>query len=140
MLTLTSPLETPLHRLSAGLKLGCLALGTMAILPLRDPVLVALAVLVVVALYLAQGWAFASQGLRPLRVLWPFVLVLLVWHGLTGDIAAGIGIAARMVAAVALANLVTMTTPLSAMIKVMEGLTQRLSFGSRRCLWPKQTR
>lgn len=124
MLTLTSPVETRLHRLPAGAKLAALALATVAITPVAG-VAPALGVTAAVAgLYLAQGWRFAGHGVRMLRPLWPFLLILALWHGWADEIARGAVIALKLVAVVALANLVTMTTRLDAMIAVLERLAR----------------
>lgn len=122
MLTLTSPFETWAHRLPAALKLGTLAVATTVLFLLTSPWLLLLAAGVTVALYLSCGRSFAAAGVRHLRPLWPFVVVLGLWHLWTGDIASGAAILIRMVTAVALANLVTMTTRLSDMLAVFERL------------------
>jgi len=119
MLTLTSPVETWAHRLPAGMKLAALAVATTVLVQM-DGTAVAVAVGAVVALYLALGLPFARHGLRMLRPLWPFLLVLALWHGWTGDGARGLEIGTKMLAAVALANLVTMTTRLDDLIAVVE--------------------
>jgi biotin transport system permease protein len=54
--------------------------------------------------------------------LWPFVVIIAIYHGITNDIVAGSEIIMRMLIAVALANLVTMTTPLNDMIEVLMDL------------------
>jgi biotin transport system permease protein len=122
MLSLTAPHATPLHRLPAGAKLAALAVATVGIVALDDPLPVAGAAAAVTALHLALGLRIAGHALRLLRPLWPFAVVLLVWHLWTGDPMRGALIALRMAAAVALANLVTMTTRLDDMIAVMERL------------------
>lgn len=124
MLTLTSPVETPLHRLPAGVKLGALAVASLALMPVDTLLPAVLATGATAALYAAQGRRFATHGLRMLRPLWPFLLVLALWHGWSAEIARGLLIACKLVTAVALANLVTMTTPLDAMIAVLERLAR----------------
>ena len=56
----------------------------------------------------------------------PFVGALLAWHLLTGDAARGAVITLRMVTLIALANLVTMTTALSAMVELVRTMTAPL--------------
>jgi biotin transport system permease protein len=51
--------------------------------------------------------------------LWPFVLVILLWHLALRDLSGGAAIVLRLIAAVAAANLVTMTTRLSDMMAVI---------------------
>lgn len=127
MLTLTSPVETPLHRLPAGLKLAALAVFTVVLFRLTSALPLAVAAALVAALHLCWGRRFALHGLRMLRPLWPFVLVVALWHLWTQDVAGGAVILLRMGAAVAAANLVTMTTRLSDMLAVFETLARPLS-------------
>ena len=77
------------------------------------------ALLICVALYLVGGWVFAQTGLRRLRFLWPILLVILVWHGLTGSLDQGMSIVLRLVTIVGLSNLMTMSTRLSDLIGVL---------------------
>ena len=127
MLTLTSPIETPLHRLPAGAKLAALCVTTVALFALTSLLKLGIALAVVAALYLANGRTFALQGLRLLRPLWPFVLVVALWHIWTGALTEGAAILMRMIAAVAAANLVTLTTRLSDLMAVLERLTAPLA-------------
>lgn len=127
MLTLTSPLKTWLHPVPAAAKLCLLAAFTVVLFLLEDPFSLALCGLAVLALSVSAGMAFTLHGLRMLRPLWPFLAVVGIWHLWTEDISAGLAIMLRMVAAVAAANLVTMTTRLSDMISVVEGLARPLS-------------
>jgi biotin transport system permease protein len=120
MLTLTSPVETPWHRVPAGWKLGALAIATAGLFALRDPMTLGLALAAVGAAYAAGGRAFLRHGAAMLRPLWPFLLLLVVWHLWSGEAREGVAIGLRLVAAVAAANLVTMTTRRSDMGGVME--------------------
>ena len=127
MLTLTSPVETPLHRLPAGVKLAALAGYTALLFALQAPGALALAGLPVLTLIAGGGRVFAAHAGRMLRPLWPFLLVVAVWHLATGAALEGLAIGLRLVIAVAAANLVTMTTRLSDMIAVIERLAAPLT-------------
>lgn len=120
MLTLTSPFETPLHRVSAGVKLASLAVASVALFSLQSPWLVFAAGAGLALIYLSFGIGFARFGATMLRPLWPFFLVLGLWHLWLGEWSTGLLIGGRMLVAVALANLVTMTTRLDDMIAVVE--------------------
>lgn len=126
MLTLTSPVETWAHRLPAGLKLAALALATTVLFFLDRPVELMLGAMAVAGLYLSAGPRFAKAAPRLLRPLWPFVVLVAIWHLWTNEIAEGAVILLRMVAAVALANFVTLTTRLSDMIDVFQWLARPL--------------
>ena len=127
MLTLTSRHKTWAHRLPAGLKLGLLAISTLVLMALPSLTANLIFAAAVIGLYLSLGWRFSLEALAHLRILWPFLLIIALWHGFTGDYAQGGIIAARLCSAVALANLVTMTTPLSAMMRLSERLSAPLA-------------
>lgn len=127
MLTLTSPVETPLHRLPAGVKLAALCLFTLVLFRLSAPLPLAALAFGLVLLHLALHPSLALAGLRQLRPLWPFLLVIALWHGVTGEVAGGAVIALRLITAMAAANLVTMTTRLSDMLAALDRLTAPLA-------------
>ena len=127
MLTLTSPVETPLHRLSAGVKLAALCLFTVALFRLSSPLPLLAVTCALALLHLALHRNLGAAAVRQLRPLWPFLLVIALWHGFTGDLAGGTVIALRLITAVAAANLVTMTTRLSDMLAVLDRLTAPLA-------------
>lgn len=126
MISLTSPVETRAHRWPAGLKLGALCLASTGLFLTDSPALLAGTLLLTLGLYAAPGRLFLGAGWRGLRVVLPFVVILLVWHAVTADLRAGVLITLRMVALIALANLVTMTTPLEDMVDLVRRLTAPL--------------
>ena len=127
MLTLTSPVEIWAHRIPAGLKLAGLSVWTLLLFRVADPGPLVAALAGVLALQASGGATFLAHGMRLLRPLWPFVAVVALWHGWTGDIAGGASVILRMLAAVGAANFVTMTTRLSDMIAVIETLARPLA-------------
>jgi biotin transport system permease protein len=127
MLTLTSPVEIWAHRWSAALKLGAMAVGTTGLFALSTVPLLLGAAAATVALYATGGPRFALAGLRRLVPLWPFVVIVGLWHLWTFDLSSGAIIVLRMLAAVALANFVTMTTRLADMIAVFQWLARPLT-------------
>lgn len=122
MISLTSPVETWAHRVPAGAKLLALSALTAGLFAIDRPAAMAAALLAALGLYLTGGPLFLRQGLRHLRPLWPFLLLIALWHGFTGQAQAGAIIALRLLAALALANFVTMTTRLTDMIGVLTWL------------------
>lgn len=126
MISLTSPVETRAHRWPAGLKLGGLCLVSTALFLVGDIAIHAAALGAVLALYAAPGPVFLRAGLRSLRVVLPFVAVLLAWHAIAGDMRMGLLVTLRMVTLVALANLVTMTTGLEDLVDLIRRLTAPL--------------
>lgn len=126
MISLTSPVRTRAHLWPAGAKLGALAGATTALF-LLDPLWVqATALAATLGLYALPGRDFLRHGLRQLRLIWPFVALLLVWHALAGNWPEGIRTALRMTSTVALANLVTMTTSLQDMTDLLHRLLRPL--------------
>ena len=132
MISLTSPVETRAHGWPAGAKLGALCLATLLLFGVEELVWQILFCAGMLLLYALPGRAFLRAGLGRLWMLWPFVGLILLWHVLTDDAEAGLVIALRMVTAVGLANLVTMTTKLSDMMGVVHWLAAPLRrFGLR---------
>ncbi|WP_424944890.1 energy-coupling factor transporter transmembrane component T family protein [Aliiroseovarius crassostreae] len=126
MISLTSPVKTRAHDWPAGLKLGLLALATVALFAARSVPPQILGFGLMVSLYLLPGRDFAQAGWRAVRIIWPFVVLIALWHLVTADYANGVVIVLRMITAVGLANLVTMTTKLSDFIAVIRWLAQPL--------------
>lgn len=120
MLALTSTIETPFHRWPAAFKLGGLAVFTVTLMSLDAPVLICGALALVIGLYCTGGLRFLRAGVLALRPLWPFVLVLVIWHLVIGESGRGAVLVIRMLTAVAMANLVTLTTRLDDMIHVLQ--------------------
>ena len=125
MLTLTSPVETWAHRIPAPCKLAALCVATVILFRLTA-VPLAVAAAATAALTLSFGATFAITALKLLRPLWPFVLIVALWHGWTDQPAQGSAIVLRLLTAVTLANLVTMTTRLSDMIATITTLATPL--------------
>ncbi|MEM8956696.1 MAG: CbiQ family ECF transporter T component [Pseudomonadota bacterium] len=112
MLSLTSETPTPYHHWPAGPKLLAVCIVTAVLFSAGSILLSTVACLLLLGLYALPGIAFLREGLRGLRVLWPFLLLIAVWHGITGTPRAGAAVALQLLAAVGFANLVTMTSRL----------------------------
>lgn len=126
MISLTSPIRTRAHDWPAGVKLAGLCLATAVLFAIENP-LVQLGVFsLVLIIHALPGRVFLMAGLRQLKLLWPFVIIVGAWHCWTGEYGPGASIILRMLSAVTLANLVTMTTRLSDMIDVVRRLTRPL--------------
>lgn len=131
MISLTSEVRTPYHRWWAGPKLLGLCLFTVATFYLDTPLSTG-AVLAVLALgYLICGLRFARQGLRLLRPLIWVCIIIMGYQIAIRDIADGAVVCLRLAAAVAAANLVTLTTRLEDMLDVLERLFTRLHVSPR---------
>lgn len=127
MISLTSPVETRAHHWPAGLKLGLLCLATVVLFWIQNPLVLACCLALTLVAYALPGMLFLRAGLLRLRALWPFVALILLWHVVTEKPALGAALALRLVTAVGLANLVTMTTRLSDMMALIERLATPLA-------------
>ena len=122
MLSLASPFRTPYHRLPPPLKFAFLCGFTFAIFMTENPLHLAAAFLLVVVLHALPGHRFCLLGLKRLAPIWPFLAVILCWHLATRDYMGGVVVGLRLLAAIALANLVTMTTRLDDLVAIVERL------------------
>ena len=128
MISLTSPVETRAHGWPAGIKLAALCVSTVLLFLSDDLWVQSGAFIAVMAGYLALGGMdFLRAGLRSLKILTMFLVISAVWHAVTGTWVDGAVVALRLLAAVSLANLVTMTTRLTDMTDVVAKLTKPLA-------------
>lgn len=128
MISLTSPVETRAHGWPAGIKLAALCVSTVLLFLSDDLWVQGGAFFAVMAGYLALGGMdFLRAGLRSLKILTMFLVIIAVWHAVTGTWVDGAVVALRLLAAVSLANLVTITTRLTDMTDVVAKLTKPLA-------------
>ncbi len=122
MISLSSPVKAPWDSWRAGVKLLMLCAATSVLFVSTSLLFHILAFAVCVAIYAIPGRVFLTSGLRRLVFLWMFLTVILVWHTVTGTLIEGVVTALRMLTAVALANLVTMSTKIAEMIDLIKWL------------------
>lgn len=127
MISLTSPVKTHAHDWPAAVKLLALCLASVALFATRDLWMQVVAGIGVLVLYALPGRVFLRHGLRRLWPLWPFVVIVILWHSFMGVPREGVMIALRMLSAVGLANLVTMTTKLADMMAVVQWLLRPIT-------------
>jgi biotin transport system permease protein len=116
---------TWLHRLPAGLKLLMVASMSVALLPVQDWRLLALWLAVVTGLYGTLG----RDAVRRLGLLKPIVPLLVIIGGLQGLSSQwkdGGSVVLRLLLMVLVADLVTMTTTMSALMDAVEPLFRLL--------------
>lgn len=126
MISLYLPERTWLHGIPAGWKLIALALISLTVAPFDNLPLMAGLVAAVLALYVSLGRAALAQ-IALLRPLWPLFLILLALHWWRGDVLLGAVVILRILAMVLLANAVTMTTRMDAMMDAVEPLLRPLA-------------
>ena len=119
MISLNSPHKTPYHNYPAALKLVLLCAVTVVLFSIDSIAILLLVLFVSAFMYALCGRLFFVAGFKQLFILWPFVVIVLLWHVLTNTPAQGATIILRLLCAFTFANLVTMTTRLTDMIQVI---------------------
>lgn len=127
MISLYLPERTWLHGIAAGHKLIALALVSLLVAPFDNLALMAGLLLAVLTLYASLGRP-ALRQLSLLRPMAPLLAILLALHGWNGDIVLGVSLCLRLVAMILLANAVTMTTRMDAMMDAVEPLLRPLGW------------
>ncbi|HSI92233.1 MAG TPA: energy-coupling factor transporter transmembrane protein EcfT [Jiangellaceae bacterium] len=114
-----------LHRSRAGIKLAALAGSVAAVVLLPSPAAVALAALATLGLYRSAGIGppGAWRQVQPLRWI---VLILLTFQTLTAGWETGVLVVGKLLITVALAGLLTLTTPMTELLDVVERLLRPL--------------
>lgn len=119
--------DTWLHRIPAGFKLGALALLSFAILPVDDWRLLTACLALPLALYLSCG----RDGLKRmlfLAHLWPILTIIAAFQLYAADWRAALSSLSRLVLMVALADIVTMTTLMQAMMDAIHPFLKPLRY------------
>ncbi|MCY4445831.1 MAG: energy-coupling factor transporter transmembrane component T [Rhodobacteraceae bacterium] len=119
MLTLNSPIRTPYHSIPAGYKVGFLMIFSLVMYLIHSPLLMLYGFAFVIVAKLIVGIRFFIFALWKLLPIYPFLIVILLWHLLTNTFNEGLVIGLRLLAVFGLANLVTMTTRLDDMINLL---------------------
>ncbi|MEV5897380.1 energy-coupling factor transporter transmembrane component T family protein [Nonomuraea fuscirosea] len=113
------PGSSPLHRLPAGVKLAGLAVACTVLVLLGSPPALGVAAVVVAGLYALSRVSLAAAWAQVKPVRW-FAVALFGMQWLFVDLQGALSTVLRVVLAVALAGLVTLTTRASAMMAALE--------------------
>ncbi|MFD2174671.1 energy-coupling factor transporter transmembrane component T family protein [Rhodobacter lacus] len=127
MLSLALPRRSWAHRLPASAKFATLALLMVALMQIGALAGQIAGFALALALTLSLGLTAARIALRALRPIVWIVAVILLWQLWLGELRQGITFAIRVVTMVALANFVTLTTPLPEIIALVERLAAPLA-------------
>lgn len=119
MIGLYSPGTSVIHRAPTGLKLLLLSVGAIVVSTIQDPLLLGGAALLVAALFVMARVPAGAAARQIAPILWMLVIVVPIQGLLAGWLVAGL-MAARLLIAVALAALFTLTTPVSSVLETFE--------------------
>jgi len=118
MISLYISQKTWLHQVPAGTKLLALAAISIVVLPVDDVLFLALGGCLVTLVYLSMGWSGLSR-LIGLRAMLPLILGLGVFQGLLISWELAALSVTRLFLMIMLADLVTATTPMQEMMRVI---------------------
>jgi biotin transport system permease protein len=118
MISLYISSTTWLHRIPAGAKLAGLAIASVLVLPVGDWALLSIACTAAVAVYFSLG-APGVARLWSLRILLPLVLGIGLFQGLVMSWESALVSVFRILFMVMLADLVTASTPMQDMMRVV---------------------
>ena len=126
MIGLYSPGSSLIHRAPTLLKLLLLSVGVGVVTLLGDPRQLAVALLVVVVLFIVSGAPLKASVHQIAPILWMLLVAVPVQALLAGWLVAGL-MAGRLLIAVALAALFTLTTTVSAVLEAFDTLLRPFS-------------
>jgi len=122
MLDSALPFNTWAHKPSAGVKLTVLVVCSLGLINSSSAWLVALFAAAVISLYLSLGLRACSYGLARLQPIVWIGIIMLSYFCVIGQWLEGLVLVVKFSLLLALANLVTMTTQLWAMIDCIKRL------------------
>jgi len=120
MLCFESPVITHWHRVPVVWKFFSVCVCSVTLFLVDALVLQLAALFGCSLLYLSAGLTFFYAGLKRLTFLWPIILIIIVWHALTGTAVQGLGMVLRLTSIIALSNLMTMTSRLSDLLALVQ--------------------
>ncbi len=120
MLSFNSPVQTVWHKVPVGWKFLLVCFASIFLFVFDSLYIQCIALLCCVLFYAVGGVSFIRIGAKKLLFLWPILLVIVVWHGVTGTAMQGIAFAIRLISIVALSNLMTMTSRLSDLLALIQ--------------------
>ncbi|MFC5928676.1 energy-coupling factor transporter transmembrane protein EcfT [Cryobacterium melibiosiphilum] len=126
MIGLYSPGTSLIHRAPTLLKLLLLSLGVGVVALFGDPRQLGVALIVVVALFIIAGVPLKASVRQIAPILWMLLLAVPVQALLAGWLVAGL-MAGRLLIAVALAALFTLTTTVTAVLEAFDQLLRPFS-------------
>ena len=118
--------RTWLHRVRPGVKLAALAISTLIFFWVTAWWALAAGLLVVLGLYASLGRP-ALARIALLRPLLPLLIVVVVLQALAADVSTATAVALRLLLLVLAADLVSMTTPMLAMMDAIAPLLRPLA-------------
>jgi biotin transport system permease protein len=119
-LALYVPVASPVHRLPAGVKLLCLAALAVLLFARPTPTVAGAALVGTLVVGLGAARLPVAVLARQAWALRWFLLVLFVVHALTADVVSGAHTVLRLLTLVLAAAVVTATTRVSEMVRVVE--------------------
>ncbi|MGN7962074.1 energy-coupling factor transporter transmembrane component T family protein [Brucella sp. 22210] len=126
MISLTSPVKTRAHQWPVAAKVAALCIATTTLFMVQSVWFQLGAFVFCLVLYALPGWVFFRAGLQAMRPVLPFAAVIFLWHLAFYTALEGVEITVRVVTMIALANLVTMTTPLEDFVHLLRFLNAPL--------------
>jgi biotin transport system permease protein len=131
-LSLYVPVASPVHRAPAGLKLGLLAALAVALFVVDRPEVVGAALVAVLAIGLLVARLPARALWAQVKPVWPWLVLLLLFHAVFTDWRTGAVVTLRLLALVLAAAVVTSSTRVTELVAVVEWLARPLAvFGVR---------
>ncbi len=134
MLSLTSSINSPYHKIPVWLKLALLVVIAAALFVITAIPIHIAGFCGIVLLYTIPGPLFFVECTKKLWPLVPFIVVLVIWNVALGTINEATVPVLRLVTVVGFANLLTMTTRIDDMMGVLEALLkpfEHLGFRTR---------
>ncbi len=128
MLSLSIARKTWAHSVGAWWKLAALVLITTMLFPVTDVWVLGVALLAATGLTVSLGRTACVRTVSLGKGLLPFVALMIGFHLVFGTLVEGLAISFRLLALVLMANVVTMTTPLRDIMRIVETLIAPLAF------------
>lgn len=116
MLAISIPGHSWAHKMRVGPKLATLAMISLGLFWVNQPIILGVGLIAVMGLYQTLGAGALRRGITLMRPMLWVVGIIMVFHLIRDEIMGGLTICTRLLILVGLANFVTLTSRLSDMI------------------------
>ncbi|WAP50363.1 energy-coupling factor transporter transmembrane protein EcfT [Arthrobacter sp. ATA002] len=120
------PGGSPIHRVPLGVKAATVVVLSLTLLILRSLPLLGTALILILGMYAAAR--LLQESWRPLKVMWPVLLLLGAFQAWSNGPAAALLVVGNIVACVAAARLLILTTPPQELLDGLVALARPLRF------------
>ena len=131
MLSLTYPKPTIYHKIPVSVKLLILIFATIFLFISNNIEIYFLSLIFILLLYVSCGKSFFIEGMKYLKILYVFIIIVIAWNLYSQNYYAAISTPMRLIICFLLANFFTMTSKLSDFQDFLQNIALKIGMNAK---------